>query len=173
MKLSGEHCHLRAIEPHDVDHIFKWENDVDNWLVSGTVTPFSRQDLEVYVRRIRDIYTDRQLRLMICTEVKPVGAIDLYDFDPTHLRAGVGILIGEQGERRKGIAADALRILLLYAFDVLHLNQMYANIPENNTASIALFEQLGFQKTGTRQKWLKSSKGWLSEHMYQLFNDRK
>lgn len=173
MKLTGNICHLRAIEPHDVDHIFRWENDVDNWLVSGTVSPFSRQDLELYVRRIRDVYADRQLRLMICTESKPVGAIDLYDFDPTHLRAGVGVLIGEKGERRKGIAGDALEILMRYSFDILHLNQLFASIPENNSSSIALFEQLGFQKTGTRENWLKTTEGWLNEHMYQYINGKK
>ncbi|WP_306639526.1 GNAT family N-acetyltransferase [Sanyastnella coralliicola] len=168
MKLQGQRSFLRAVEPHDVNHFFKWENDTDNWLVSGTTSPFSRNDLEKYIRGIRDVYADRQLRLVICTEERPVGAIDLFDFDPTHLRAGVGILIGEKEEREQGVAYDALTTLIEYGFDVLHLHQIYANIPANNHASVALFEKAGFELTATRKQWLKGSDGYIDELFYQL-----
>lgn len=168
MKLHGKSSFLRAVEPHDVTWFFDWENDTDNWLVSGTVTPFSRNDLERYVRSIRDIYADRQLRLVIATEEEPVGCLDLYDFDPLHKRAGIGILIGDKDARRKGIAEDALRTLVDYAFDTLQLHQLYANIPANNDASKALFEKVGFVQAGVRRDWLLTSAGWVDEHLYQL-----
>lgn len=161
---------MRAVEPHDIEHFFKWENDTDNWLVSGTTSPFSKEDLRRYVKGIRDIYADRQLRLVISTDERPVGSIDLFDFDPTHKRAGVGILIGEIDERNKGIAEDALRIILDYGSDVLHLHQVYANVPANNTASLALFKKCGFELTGTRREWLKTPAGWVDEHVFQLIN---
>ncbi|MFT5956708.1 MAG: diamine N-acetyltransferase [Flavobacteriales bacterium] len=170
MKLSGEKCFLRAIEPHDTEHFFRWENDTHNWLVSGTTAPFSKHDLERYIKGIRDIYADKQLRLVISTKARPVGAIDLFDFDPTHRRAGVGILIGEKEERQQGIAHDALGIIIKYGFDVLQLHQIYANIPANNEASIALFEKAGFKKAGARKDWLNTSKGWIDELIYQLIN---
>ncbi len=170
MNLQGRTCFLRAVEPHDIEHFFKWENDTANWLVSGTNAPFSKEDLRRYVRGIRDIYADRQLRLVISTEERPVGSIDLFDFDPTHKRAGVGILIGETDERNKGIAEDALRLLIDYGFDVLHLHQIYANVPANNTASLALFKKCGFEPTGIRRDWLKTPAGWVDEHVFQLMN---
>ncbi|MEO0405137.1 MAG: GNAT family protein [Bacteroidota bacterium] len=168
MKLTGQKCFLRAIEPHDVEHLFRWENDVDNWLVSGTKTPFSKAELQKYVTGIRDIYADRQLRLIISTDQKPVGTIDLYDFDPGNKRAGVGILIGETSERGKGLAQDALEVLIDYAFDILLLHQLYSSIPAYNDKSISLFEKLGFIQVGTRREWLKSAEGWHDEHLYQL-----
>lgn len=173
MKLQGEKIFLRAVEPHDVEHFFRWENDTDNWLVSGTTAPFSKSDLERYVRGIRDVYSDRQLRLIISTPERPIGAIDLFDFDPTHLRAGIGILIGDKGLRGKGFAEDALKVIARYGFDVLHLNQLYANIPANNAPSIALFEKVGFVHCGTRKNWLLSGKDWINEEMYQLFSRKE
>lgn len=168
MKLTGEKCFLRAIEPHDIEYFFKWENDVSNWLVSGTSAPFSRNDLERYISGIRDIYADKQLRLVISTPERPIGAIDLFDFDPLHRRAGIGILIGEKEERKQGIAIDALNVIIEYCFGVLQLHQLYANIPANNLASVALFEKAGFQHVGTRKDWLSTKEGWQAEHFYQL-----
>lgn len=170
MKLRGEKCFLRAIEPHDIEYFFRWENDTSNWLVSGTTSPFSKHDLERYIKGIRDVYADKQLRLVISTKQRPVGSIDLYDFDPTHRRAGIGILIGEKDERQQGIAHDALEIIIKYGFDVLQLHQLYANIPANNDASIALFEKAKFKHVGTRRDWLSTSNGWTDELIYQLIH---
>lgn len=173
MKLHGKKCILRAVEPHDVSHFFRWENDTENWLVSGTVAPFSRHDLERYVRGIRDIYSDKQLRLVIATDDGPIGSIDLYDFEPLHRRAGIGILIGEPEARQQGLAADALQVVIDYGFETLQLHQLYANIPANNTASIALFEQAGFERVGTRKDWLSSPAGYIDEYMYQRIQSEK
>lgn len=173
MKLKGEKCFLRALEPRDTDWLFKWENNPENWLVSGTTTPFSRNDLENYIRGIRDVYSDKQLRLLICTEQQPVGAIDLFDFDPTNLRAGVGILIGETRFRGKGIALEALQILKDYCKDILHLHQLYANIPAYNAASIKLFKNVGFELSGTRKEWLKKDAIYHDEEMFQLILNKE
>src|ERR1043166_7160915 len=104
MKLHCETISLRALEPSDIDLLYQWENDTDSWLVSNTTTPFSRFVLEQYIATAHlDIYTSKQLRLMVCNpENKAVGCIDLFDFEPLHLRAGIGILIADVTERRKG-----------------------------------------------------------------------
>lgn len=172
MKLQGKQCFLRALEPHDVEHLFQWENQTEHWLVSGTKAPFSKHQLQEYLKNTRDIYADRQLRLMICTEAQPVGCIDLFDFEPEHRRAGIGILIGEDEERGKGMAKCALNLLVEYAFEILSLHQLYANVPSNNTASHKLFQSLDFEHVGTRKDWLLDGKKWRDEWMYQLIDNR-
>lgn len=168
MRLQGETTFLRALEPHDVEYLFQWENNPSNWLVSGTKAPFSKQHLSQYIQGIRDIYADKQLRLMICTEQEPIGTIDLYDFDPANLRAGVGILIGEEKNRGKGYAKDALQVIIKYAFEILIIHQLHACIPAYNIKSQELFEKNGFIKIGTRAEWLKTEDGWEDEYFYQL-----
>jgi len=32
---------LRAIEPEDLELLYKWENNNSYWIISNTVTPFS------------------------------------------------------------------------------------------------------------------------------------
>ena len=86
MKLSGRAVRLRAVEPDDVALLYAWENDPALWSVSGTLAPFSQDALSRFIERQQhaDIYRTGQLRLMIETlEGVAVGAIDLFEFDPT------------------------------------------------------------------------------------------
>ncbi len=150
---------LRAVEPSDLDLLYEAENEQDLWYLGSTHAPFSRYQLEQYIlsARASDIYTDRQLRLMIDYEEDgaqfTAGMVDLYDFEPQHLRAGVGILLMPQ-YRHKGIAGKALQELICYAFDILHLHQLYCEIPVNNEQSLNLFKKQGFEITGTKKEWL-------------------
>jgi len=159
MILQGEKVLLRAVEPSDSKLILEWENNVDNWQLSNTLTPFSKQTIDLYIETAQqDIFETKQLRLMIDSikDEKTIGAIDLFDYDPFNQRAGVGILINDNSDKRKGYAADSLSVLIEYCNDILALNQLYCDISVNNIASINLFEKQGFKLAGTRKKWLKT-----------------
>src|ERR1035437_2964045 len=170
MKLTGEKISLRAIEPQDIDVLYQWENDTENWLVSNTQTPFSRFVLEQYIASAHeDIYSAKQLRLIICDpENKAVGSIDLFDFEPNHFRAGIGILIAEKTDRKKGYASEALNLLINYCFDTLNLHQIYCNITTDNEASILLFQKQGFQITGIKKQWIRDGGKFKDELILQL-----
>ena len=162
---------LRPLEPEDIEILYKWENNLEIWEVSLTKTPFSKHILAQYIiDSAQDIYTTKQLRLIIENEnSEPVGAVDLFDFEPYHSRAGVGILINNNKDRNKGYASDALVALSNYALEILGLKQLYANIAFDNENSIKLFEKCGFEKTGTKKNWLKTITGWKDEYLYQKF----
>lgn len=49
MILQGESVRLRAVEPDDVETLYRWENDPEVWRVSGTLAPFSRHALMRFV----------------------------------------------------------------------------------------------------------------------------
>lgn len=170
MKLQGEKISLRAIEPQDIDVLYQWENDTENWTVSNTQTPFSRFVLEQYIANAHeDIYSAKQLRLIICdAENKAVGSIDLFDFEPNHLRAGVGILIADKTDRKKGYASEALSLLTKYCFYSLNLHQIYCNITTENETSIILFQKHGFQITGIKKQWVRDGDKFKDELILQL-----
>ncbi len=160
---------LRALEPDDIAFLYRWENDLAIWEVSNTKTPFSRHILAQYIMEsAKDIYETKQLRLIIQNEeLKAVGAIDLFDFEPYHLRAGVGILVHSKADQNQGYATDSLFALSNYAFEVLGLKQLYANIANDNLNSIHLFEKAGFKKVGIKKDWIKTCSGWKDEGLFQ------
>lgn len=171
--LENRNISLRAPEPEDLDLLYLWENEPSVWQVSGTLTPFSRYILKQYLENAgKDIYEVKQLRLMIQLKSnhRPLGAVDLFDFDPHHRRAGLGILIAEASDRRQGYAREALETMLSYCFEVLHLHQLYCNIAAGNSASIKLFKEAGFQESGRKKEWLYDGSTFEDEFIFQKIN---
>ena len=95
----------------------------------------------------------------------------MFDFEPKHKRVGVGIIISKLDERNKGYALTAVQMIVKYAFNHLNLHQLYANISEDNSASIKLFENSNFKLTGIKKDWIYSNKGFKNESIYQLINE--
>lgn len=170
MNLQGENIYIRALEPGDLDTLYKWENNPAIWKVSNTLAPFSRFVLEQYlVNAHEDIFTAKQVRLMVCAkDGKPVGTIELFDFDPMHSRVGIGILIDDLSQG-KGYAQAALDVLIHYCFDILLLHQVYCNIAASNEKSLHLFRKLGFTEVGLKKQWNKTGQhAFEDEWMLQL-----
>jgi diamine N-acetyltransferase len=164
---------LRAIEPEDLELLYNWENNNSYWIISNTVAPFSKYTLKRYIRNShKSIYETGQLRLMIdlISGNQTIGTIDIFDFDPFHNRAGIGILIAEEEQRRKGYGSMALKCLTDYCFRTLQLHQLWCNILATNNESIELFQKLGFVQIGIKKDWVKTADAYLDEYMFQLVN---
>jgi len=172
--LTGNTIFLRALEPHDLDFLFKLENDESVWEVSETLAPYSRYVLKQYLENShKDIYEVKQLRLAISDfEEHLLGFIDLFDFNPRHMRAGIGIIVLQEANRNKGIGTEALDLMINYTFNHLNLHQLYANISVENKPSIKLFSNLGFKKIGIKKDWNHFDGVYSDEILYQLINTK-
>ncbi len=167
--LQSETLLLRAPELSDLDFMFHIENDTRLWHVSACKVPYSRYLLQQYIENnTHDIYTDKQVRLMI--EHRPsgevVGTIDLFDFSPADRRAEVGIIIDDI-HRGRGYAREALSLLCDYAEHTLGLHQVYAYIYEDNNAARQLFTHGGFTHTATLPDWVLTNKKYKSVGLFQ------
>ena len=168
MNIEGRICRLRALEPADLDAMYGWENDTHLWRVSGTLAPFSRHALSRFIDEQQfDIYATRQLRLVVeSRHGERVGAVDLFEFDPQHRRAGVGIVIDPKFQRL-GYALDALNTLEGYVRGVLNMRQLWCSVTEDNLASQQLFTRAGYCECGRRKGWYLTPDGELDEILFQ------
>lgn len=162
---------LRALEIQDIELLYQWENNPEIWTLSHTQKPFSKSTLEKFIQNDHlDIYEQKQIRLMIeeKTTNRAIGTIDLFDFNPQHKRAGIGILISNKNDRQKGYASNALELLLEYCKNTLHLHQIYCNILKENKISIGLFEKFSFELIGNKKEWILENGFWKDELLFQL-----
>lgn len=168
MNIEGNLCRLRALEPEDLDAMYGWENDTDSWRVSGTVAPFSRHVLSRLIDEQQfDIYATRQMRLVIeSLDGSAVGAVDMFEFDPQNLRAGVGIIVAPP-YRKLGFALDALQTLERYVRDVLRMHQLWCSVGADNEASLTLFKKAGYAECGRRKEWILTPNGAIDEVLMQ------
>lgn len=171
--LQGNTVKLRALEPEDLEFLFETENNEGFWEVSHTQTPLSKFILKQYLENAHlDIFEAKQLRLVIEENLnnKAVGMIDLFDFNPQHFRAGVGILVHDKYQKN-GFASEALQLLIKYCFTHLHLHQLYANITSENPKSIALFKKHQFKKIGIKKDWIFINNNFKDEILFQLIHE--
>ena len=162
---------LRAPEPEDLACMMRFENTPSLWEVSNATGPYSRYFLKQYIETNQnDLYTDRQLRLMIQTPDKQVaGIIDLCNFDPHHSRAEVGIVIAEE-YRRKGIGQLALNLLVEHCSHYLGIHQLYAYIDDENEVCHRLFQKCGFHECAFLRDWMRTGKTFRNVVMVQRIN---
>ena len=162
--------HLRAIEPEDLDLLYRIENDVNLWNVGITNVPYSRYALHDYIANASgDIYTDHQVRMIIENEKNEVvGIADIVNFDPGNRKAEIGLVI-EQPFRGRGYGFSVMKELEKYALDVLHLHQLYAVIDARNKTCLQLFRQLGYRESNSMKDWLFDGREYHDAVMMQTF----
>lgn len=163
---------LRTPEPEDLELMYAMENDTALWSIGSATLPYSRYTLRAYLEQSKqDLFAERQARFVIeLQDGEAAGMIDLADFDPLNSRAEVCIgLLGKH--RGKGIATRALTLLCDYAFRKLHINQLYAFIPEWNEESLKLFEKNGFTKSALLRQWQRTENGFNNVFLVQKLTE--
>ena len=168
--LKTNKIYLRALEPEDLEFLFKWENSIDIWQESNTLAPFSRFAIKEFIERSlsENVFEVGQIRLMICStqDNSVIGTADIFDIDSINSRAAVGLLI-DNSHRGKGYAKDALDLLCSYASNTLLLNQLYVHIATDNSSCLSLFDKSDFEKCGTLKSWIKTKNGYKDVFVYQ------
>ncbi len=159
------------MEPEDLEFLYNVENNSAFWHVSETKSPYSRWELKEYIANyIYDIFTTKELRLLICdkTNRKTVGIVDLFEYHPLHNRCGVGILILPEYENQN-FASETISLVKNYVFETLLAKQIWCMIDCENSVSIALFEKCGFVNCGKLSQWKRTANGYSDVLIFQCF----
>lgn len=167
--IKGKKVYLRQMEPSDASILLLWENNTDNWRVSGTEVPYYMHEMQQFIANASDVRTNKQLRLIICdiSSDLAIGTLDLFDIHFKNKRAGVGILIGESQHRGKGYALESLTLLEAYAKCHLGIINLFCGVHADNDASIQLFEKANYKHIGTRLNWYLEEKKYTDELLFQ------
>ena len=106
--LSQGKVALRALEPDDLNILYRWESEADAWTSSNTVAPYSRHLLWEYLKTYdADIFKTKELRMIITNVEEPVGTLDVFNLDMRNRRAEVGIFVDAE-HRGLGVGEAAL-----------------------------------------------------------------
>jgi len=172
MLLKNENIYLRAVEPEDLELLYRWENNPELWLVGNTRQPYSLYMLKQYIQQQteNDIYESRHLRFMIvtCDHNEAVGTVDLFDFDIHNSHIALGLYVADEFQG-KGYATQALHLTEEYVFEFLKINQLYCHIAASNTASRRMFEKEKYETNGILKNWIKTPEGFENIIVFQRF----
>ena len=133
---------LRKFEERDVPNKVKWINDAENNQYLHYDLPLVEEKTYAWFQTLGN-RTDRYDAVIEYGGI-PVGIIGLLEIKDG--RAEYYITMGEKQYKGKGIAKEATRMLLDYAFLNLKLEEVYLYTEEENIGAQRLFEKCGFEK---------------------------
>lgn len=107
----------------------------------------------------KGIFVDGSMSLAALFNDELVGCIDLYNHDPIHRRAEVGIVV-DKDHRRQGYGQAMLRALDTLCRDDLGLHQLYCDIVDSHAVSLHLFESCGYSRVGCMHDWVMVGEGY-------------
>lgn len=133
---------LRKFQEQDVPNKVKWINNPENNQYLHYDLPLVEEKTYEWFKNNKD-RTDRYDAVIEYGEV-PVGIIGLLSIQDR--RAEYYITIGENEYKGRGVAKEATKLLLKYAFTDLNLDEVYLYTEEENISAQNLFERCGFEK---------------------------
>ena len=154
-KLSGPRLFLSPMNPEDAELYVKWLNDpavavgfgMYSWMVS---LPRERKHTEA--QPDDDHEFSIVLRKDASEDERLIGYICLMDIDSVDRKAKLSILIGEEADRGKGYGTEAMRLILDYSFNTLHLHNIHLYLNGDNERALACYKKVGFKEFGRRRE---------------------
>ena len=145
--IDGNKICLRQYEAKDIDIWYNWFNDAEIVrLMDQRRWPNTKEKQKRYLEAMTVSRSDMQLAIINKANDRLVGTVGLHGIDPINRNADISVIIGDKKYWGKGLAKDAVGLLVHHAFAMLNLHKLTAGFVDGNTASQRLFESVGFKK---------------------------
>ena len=150
-KIPGERLFLSPINPDDFELYTKWMNDPA--VTAGLGNYRKMNSLPNERKLLEEMAANGHNYAIVLREGgRLIGNISLMDEDHVNCRATLGVFLGEEADRCKGYGAEAIRLLLGYGFNTLHLHNIQLHVYADNPRAIACYEKVGFREFGRRRE---------------------
>lgn len=172
--LKGSRVYLRSIEEDDAtENYLSWLNNQET--TKGLVTgrfPTSMQSLKTYLRSIEQNEKSVMFAICLLENNQHIGNIKLDQLDYYAGTAELGILIGEENQRGKGIGSETCQLVLDYAFQNLNLRKVTLSVFSNNPNAVKTYEKLGFLVEGRLKDHFFMNGNYYDKIYMSYFNPR-
>ena len=104
-------------------------------------------------------------------EGRPIGLCGLNEMSYRHGHAEIGYLLGEKTFQGKGIGTEMVSLLTAYAFEVIGLRLVRANVFPENVPSSKILLKLGYEECGRIPRYLWKRGQYRDVVMYCCFRE--
>lgn len=153
--LSAQRLQLRSLSAADVPALYRMYSDPDAMRYWSSAPWDSMQQAADYFAAAQAGYENGELlRMGVEVGGELAGIINLYSFSRQNRRCDIGYML-DRAFWGKGYMQEAMATLIDYAFRVLRLHRIEADIDPRNTASAKLLKSLHFVHEGhMRERWI-------------------
>jgi diamine N-acetyltransferase len=143
--------YIRPLVFADAQISYQWRNDPEVWEMTE-FKPDKIISLEIeeeWLKSKLDNKNEKRFAICLVKNHQYIGNIQLVD-----INNGLGyyhIFIGEKTFWGKGIAQEATKLILAYAFSKLGLNQVLLEVNPSNISAFTVYKKLGFLPVGKNE----------------------
>lgn len=163
--------YLRALDRKDIEQNTLWINSeyVSDIMGYLPVMPITQQ-FEWWEKLKTDI---KRYIFAICLKDgdKYIGNIGLGNINYVSRHAMISIFIADRSNHGKGMGSDAMRLIMVFAFERLNLNKVYLQTSSRFVAAIKMYENLGFKKEGIMRQHYYSNGEYEDKILYSILRD--
>lgn len=160
LPLRGDRLSLHPLEAADLEAVASFFADPEAlyFYLPDLLLPRNRRQLE----SLMEVWNDGRTNFVFACRYqgRTLGLVTLSDLDPLAGNAELGIMIAGKEDRGRGLAREALELILAYAFNDLRLHRLYARVAPDNQPSLELFRRLGFVLEGRIREFVRRGDGY-------------
>ncbi|MGM5472637.1 GNAT family N-acetyltransferase [Bacillus pumilus] len=177
MKKIGQHIYVRALTEKDAQSLLTLE--LENRSYFQQFTPLVKDDFFTLSRQIERIQRsvercaqdeDYMHGIFLNETDGLIGTISLSSVVRGPVEgAWLGYVLDEK-HGGKGYMTEAIRLIIDYAFDELHLHRIEAGVKPSNIGSIRVLEKTGFENEGLNRKKVKINDVWEDHYLFAIIH---
>lgn len=151
---EGSLVKLTSKRAGDEAHMALWQQDGDylRRLDTSYAVPRSEESIAEFDRNEESSSDSVSFRLRTASNDDLIGFAVLHGIEWNNQSCLIAIGIGDPSFRGKGYGAEALYLLLRYAFDELNMNRVGLDVISNNTPAIKAYKRAGFMEEGRKRQ---------------------
>lgn len=151
-KLVGDRIYLSPMSVEDAEKYVEWLCDFS--VTDGLGNTRYLMTLEAEREWIKTELNNNNFNFAIVNleNDELIGNCGFVDISYPNKIGTVGLFIGAESNRNKGIGTEVLRLLLDYGFNYLNLNNIMLMINSFNERAINCYKKVGFKEIGRRRE---------------------
>src|SRR4051794_30745882 len=162
--LTGDLVVLRPVGVADAPALFSGVLDPEVARLTGTRTTFSVEELERWYASRAEYHDRLDLAIVERGTGECVGEAVLNDLDASNRSCSFRIALFGRRFFGRGLGAEASRMILSHAFDVVGVHRVELEVYAFNPRARHVYEKIGFVHEGTKRDALRWDGEWIDAH---------
>jgi RimJ/RimL family protein N-acetyltransferase len=165
--VAGDRVYLSHFDRTDAPRMARWLSDLEVTTHLGAIGQvFGLEDEEEWIERVRRDRYNPTFSIVLREGRQIIGSLGLKGVDAKRGTAELGICIGEKSAWGRGYGAEAIRLLVDYAFTLLNLQSIYLKYWAFNPRARGAYVRAGFKDAGVlRSRVEVAGRRWDEHYM--------
>lgn len=154
MNLESMRIYLRPLQDLDAPIMLGNTTDEEIRYMTGTKSNFTLEQIKAHINHINNDSSRYDFAICLKENDQMIGELSILDIEGDDKKAGFRISMSSIELTGKGYGTEAIKIVLQFVFEELHLNRLQLEVFSHNLRGIRAYEKVGFVNEGVLRESL-------------------